>query len=371
MEDGRFRTFYDHTIMNNDMNRPNLFQIASSELSQDAFFAWLMHWADPSNMQEDPALCTAGQDFIRFILGKGGESKGIPKIDKVIVCKQVVTVQNEPRKRKDIIDLWVEVNDRFLIVIEDKTGSVEHSKQLDRYREVAEKYCAEKNMLSTLIYLKTQDETKSKINVVTEKGFCFIGRKDLLDFFSTHSVENDIYKDFVSNLDRIEALSESFRTRPIGKWSWGSWCGFLSYLDEVRDKDDWGEWKYVSNPSGGFLGACWRFLAWRGYKVYLQIEQNIHENEFGPCRLCFKIQDVKENHVKVRKEWADVVLAHAKECGYTEIRPARSRKGENMTVAAIDSKDWLGPDGSIVYLEQVAARLHKYEKFLDECVGRQ
>ena len=170
------------------MNRPNLFQIASSELSQDAFFAWLIQWADSANMQDDSALCAVGQDFIRFILNKSGESNGIPKIDKVIVRKQVVTAHN-PRKRKDIMDLWIEVNDRFLIVIEDKTGSVEHSAQLDRYREVAEKYCAEKNMLSTLIYLKTQDETMSKINVVTEKGFCFIGRKDLLDFFSTHSVD--------------------------------------------------------------------------------------------------------------------------------------------------------------------------------------
>ena len=349
------------------MNRPNLFQIASSELSQDAFFAWLIQWANSANMQDDSALCASGQDFIRFILNKGGKSNGISKIDKVIVRKQV-TVQDKPRKRKGIIDLWVEINDRFLIVVEDKTGSAEHSAQLDRYREVAEKYCAEKNMQLALIYLKTQDETKSKINVVTEKGFCFIGRKDLLDFFSTHSVENDIYKDFVSNFDRIEALSKSFRTRPIGKWPWGSWCGFLSYLDEVRDKDDWGEWKYVANPSGGFLGACWHFLTWRDYKVYLQIEQNIHENELGSCRLCFKIQNVKENHVKVRKEWADVVLAHAKECGYTEIRPVRSRKGENMTVAAIDSKDWLGPDGSIVDLGQVAARLCCYGKFFDECI---
>lgn len=351
------------------MNRPNLFRIATSELSQDAFLVWLMQWADPSNMQYDSALCAAGQDFIRFLLGKSQKYDNIPKIDKVIVRKQVVTIQDKPRKRKDIIDMWVEVNDRFLIVIEDKTGSAEHSRQLDRYKEAAQKYCAEKNMLLTLIYLKTHDETRSKINAVEEKGFNFIGRKVLLAFFSKHSVENDIYKDFVLNLDRIDASSESFRTRPIGKWSWDSWCGFLSYLDEVRN--DCGEWKYVANRSGGFLGACWHFLPWRNYKVYLQIEQNIHENELGSCRLCLKIQHVKENHVKVRKEWANVVLAHAKECGYTEIRPARTRKGMNMTVAAVDRKDWLGSDGSVIDLEQVAARFHKYEKFLDECVSRQ
>ncbi len=61
------------------------------------------------------------------------------------------------------------------------------------------------------------------------------------------------------------------------------------------------------------------------------------------------------------------MLAHAKECGYTEIRPARPRKGNNMAIAVIDRADWLALDDSIVDLEQIVARLHKYEKFLDEC----
>ena len=153
METAGSALFYCYTIMNDNMNRPNLFRIATSELSQDAFLVWLIQWADPSTMQYDPALCTAGQDFIRFLLGKSQKYDNIPKIDKVIVRKQVVTIQDKPRKRKDIIDMWVEVNDRFLIVIEDKTGSAEHSRQLDRYKEAAQKYCAEKNMLLTLIYL--------------------------------------------------------------------------------------------------------------------------------------------------------------------------------------------------------------------------
>lgn len=350
------------------MNRPNLFQTASSELSQDAFFAWLIQWANPSNMQDDPALCMVGQDFVRFLLGKRREYDDIRTIDKVVVRRQVATMQDGPRKRKGFMDIWVEVNDRFLIVIEDKTGTVEHSGQLDLYRGTAENHCAGKNMLLFLIYIKTQDETKSKINVVEDKGFRFVGRKDLLLFFKEHPVDNDIYGDFVSNLDRIEASSASFRTRPIGEWSWGSWCGFLSYLDEVRDKNDWGEWKYVANPSGGFLGACWHFLKWRDYMVYLQIEQNIHENKFGTCRLCFKIQHVKEENLKTRNEWAKIILAHAAECGFKEIQPAKCRKGENMTVAAIDRKDWLGPDDSIVDLEQVRERLNYYEKFINECV---
>ena len=65
------------------MNSPNLFQVATSELSQDAFFAWLMQWADPSNLQENQALCSIGQDFVRFLIKKynGTELEEITKVE--------------------------------------------------------------------------------------------------------------------------------------------------------------------------------------------------------------------------------------------------------------------------------------------------
>lgn len=55
-------------------------------------------------------------------------------------------------------------------------------------------------------------------------------------------------------------------------------------------------------------------------------------------------------------------------CGFSEIhKPARFGSGTYMIVTVIDRNDWLSLDDSIVDLEQVVARLHKYEKFLDEC----
>jgi len=35
------------------MKRPNLFNYATKELSQDAFFAWLARWADASFASKD------------------------------------------------------------------------------------------------------------------------------------------------------------------------------------------------------------------------------------------------------------------------------------------------------------------------------
>ena len=109
------------------MNRPNLFQVATSELSQDAFFVWLMQWADPSNMQENPGVCSAGQNFLRFLIGK--QYNVVPEeINKV-----------ESGRQWNNIDVYANVNDEFLVVIEDKTGTSRHSNQLLRYRKLAEK----------------------------------------------------------------------------------------------------------------------------------------------------------------------------------------------------------------------------------------
>lgn len=39
-----------------NQNLPNLFDIATSELSQDAFITWLLRWASPEFAQADAAL---------------------------------------------------------------------------------------------------------------------------------------------------------------------------------------------------------------------------------------------------------------------------------------------------------------------------
>ncbi|NEX23727.1 hypothetical protein G3480_26250 [Thiorhodococcus mannitoliphagus] len=39
-----------------DQDKPNLFAFATSELSQDAFLAWLLSWADPKYAAFDPPV---------------------------------------------------------------------------------------------------------------------------------------------------------------------------------------------------------------------------------------------------------------------------------------------------------------------------
>lgn len=338
------------------MNRPNLFQIATSELSQDAFFSWLMQWADPSNMQENPGLCSAGQNFLRFLIGK--QYNAVPEeINKV-----------ESGRQWNNIDVYANVDDEFLVVIEDKTGTSRHSNQLERHRKLAEKYDSSKKFSNVFVYLKSENESRTSLHKVEMSGYAVVTREDLLSFFNIHPVDNDIYNDYVAHVRDLHSSINSFRNLPVNRWNWYSWQGFYAFLDKELNVENW---CYVANPSGGFLGLWWHYTEWKGHNVYLQIEQQIEHGRLGLCRLCFKINKVTENHIKVRNDCAKMILAHAAEAGHTEIRPARSRKGNNMTTAVIDRADWLAPDDSIVDLEQAVTRLRQYEKFLDNVFDNQ
>ena len=60
-------------MTNNNPQRPNLFDYATSELSQDAFLCWLLKWADPMYRKFSEALHEAGSDLIRLL---SAEKKG-------------------------------------------------------------------------------------------------------------------------------------------------------------------------------------------------------------------------------------------------------------------------------------------------------
>ena len=67
--------------------KPNLFSIATKELSQDAFITWLLQWADDSFMKENQSLCTAGKEFIKKLLSFKYKIK-TDEIRKVNACRQ-------------------------------------------------------------------------------------------------------------------------------------------------------------------------------------------------------------------------------------------------------------------------------------------
>ncbi len=327
------------------MAKPNLFNIATKELSQDGFFTWLLQWGSPENEKHNKDLFNCSQNFIKLLISKTFNE--IINITKVVAGRQW-----------EKIDVWAEINDEFLIIIEDKTFTGEHSNQLEKYKKTATAWCEKNNYKLICIYLKTGVESKSALDKITNKGFQIVDRLELITFFSNHVVVNDIYIDFVENINSLESSIKSFEILPVNKWNWYSWQGFYQFLDNQIKVTDW---QYVANPSGGFLGLWWHFLNWKGFYVYLQIEQG---------NLCFKIGEVYENHSSVRNEWYSVLSKHIKSENMLEIeKPSRFGSGTYMTVGVVSRKNWLGDDNSILDKDVVIQNLKRYEDFLSKCLN--
>ena len=149
--------------------RPNLFSFATKELSQDAFIAWLLQWASPECQSHDALLSDCARRFLTKLLSLQIE----PPAE--------ITIVTAGRGQWENIDVWAEINGKYLLIIEDKTFTGQHSNQLQRYRERATTWCADKSQKLVCVYLKTGSESASILEKVKHQGFAVFGRRDFLE----------------------------------------------------------------------------------------------------------------------------------------------------------------------------------------------
>jgi len=333
--------------------KPNIFDIATKELNQDAFITWLLQFADSKFKTVDNLLNECGKTFVHQLI-----KKQLPNFDE-----QILKV-NAGRQWENI-DVWAEVNDKYLIIIEDKTYTSHHSNQLTRYKNKAEKWCSNNGYEKPIcIYLKTGNESQSSLAHIEKQGFAIFSRLDfinLLDKFK--DIDNDIFRDFYERLKRIEKSNNEFENKLIKDWNGNDWQGFFQFLEkEIKIED----WYYVNNPSGGFWNAVLNWDYWGIYPAYLQIEQG---------KLCFKIStdiNMPENTTRseVRNKLCNLILKKSREFGFENInRPSRFGNGKYMTVAVVKRENWLGSDDTILDKETVVKTLKNYLTFLKQVIN--
>lgn len=334
-----FTANFEKKAMN---NTPNLFHYATSELSQDAMFAWLIQWTDPRFRDNDPQLNSVAQKFLRLVLGKDDDFA----INYVDVGRQWCN-----------IDLWAEVNDNTFLIIEDKVGTSIHDNQLERYRKTVEQEYAGKRDDLCYAYVKTENEPESTLRRIEKAGYLTVSRKDILACLNEYEGDNDILLDYRLHLQRLDDQTESFRKLPVSKWGWYAWQGFYKELETRLHIESW---DYVANPAGGFLGIWWHFVSYGEGDMYLQIEQG---------NLCFKISyDGERSYSSVRNEQHSRLMRTAKEENHPEIRrPNRFGSGQYMTIAYISREDVFG--NGPVDIDAVVDKLKEYEELIDICCG--
>lgn len=321
-----------------DACAPNIFSFATSELSQDAMFAWLLSWGDAKYLHKDKSLHAVAQKFIRLLTGMSN--------------LEVNSI--ETGRQWEHIDVWAEINANIFLAIEDKTDTTIHDEQLQRYKQVVD--AEYPNKIKCFAYVKTGNEPKSILQKVQNAGYRIILRKDILKCLETYSGENALLCNYREHLKAQELATQSFRSLPVREWRWSAWEGFYKELETSDlEIDNWG---YVANPSGGFLGAWWHWKDFPRGQMYLQFEQR---------KLCFKICPKCDKHERseIRNEAADTLLKLASK-DFSEIRrPNRFGAGEYMTIAVVEPEALFG-EGQ-VDVRAVINKLKQYENLVDTC----
>jgi hypothetical protein len=298
---------------------PNLFDYATSELSQDAALCWCIAWADSRHAPADPAMHAIGRDLVASMF-RAAKAE-VPGGDYTVTIS----------RQLEHVDIVAELGADYLLVIEDKVHSAEHSDQLNTYAQALKALYPERQIV--FIFLKTGDQSSYR-GVQAALWTTFL-RQDLLEVLR-HGGEcrNAIYVDFLAMIERREAAVQRFRTTPVAEWGPGdpAYVGLFLQLQVLLGD---GDWRYVPNPSGGFLGFWWNNEGIEGGEIYLQLEESA---------LVAKIwAETPDRRGELRELWFRRVAETIP--GF--VRPKRFGNGEYMTVATHGDYRVKGPDGRL------------------------
>lgn len=322
--------------------KPNIFRWATSELTQDAFICWLLEWAKPE-LKGEPLNDIA----VKFI-------EELSQLGKTQI------LELEIRKQYKNIDIVVVINNDIAILIEDKVHTKNHNNQLSRYSDLLKEEFSEENL--SLVYLKTGDQ--SNYVSVESKGYKTFKRTQFLNLLNRGKdigISNEIFIDFLNYLQNIDNSVNSFKTLPIDQWHWDSWKGF--YI-ELQKRLGQGEWDYVPQKNGGFLGFWWYWnymeFNGNGFDYYLQLEHG---------KFCFKISPYNiESNYEIRDHYRNKLFQHASKSGLNIKRNGRCVKGKTktMTVAKLDSSYIVSDSNNIIDLDLTVQKIKKIEELINE-----
>lgn len=198
----------ENTMTNIEPKTNNLFNFATSELSQDAFFCWSLNWLAVKEDTDDPYY-KYGKAMLDLFLGEN--KKDIYK--EVKVLKQF--------NRIDVLVLFKDNQDnQYALIIEDKTNTSEHNEQIEKYKNQLNDALSKdeniryKNLSGNQIYtayvktgiMYTDDlDMKNKVNTTInlDKLFKFLDLFHELSNQTISTINSNIYLDYYEYLHGI------------------------------------------------------------------------------------------------------------------------------------------------------------------------
>ena len=302
------------------MERNNIFNFATSELSQDAFICWLCNWVnfDDNDLSEDEKkLKELATEFIKKMLGEKLEDRKVnikrqyQKIDVLLEIQNKTEFITKGNNINPIVDMYV--------IIEDKVGIGLHSNQIERYRElISEKNEKDNGSRAKIkvVYYKIYDEDNTER--LKENGVnVILGRENILELLKEYKdkINNSIFENYHNYLSNIETDVNSYEKKNLEDWNSNCYIGFFKELKNEknllehaigRQKDC--SWGYVNNSSGGFMGMWWfplseekinKLTETSDEDIYLQIEQYNQKNIIA---IKYSVPKKNKNNKELSKE---------------------------------------------------------------------
>ena len=198
----------ENIMTDNTKKSNNLFDFATSELSQDAFFCWSLNWLAVKEDTEDPYY-KYGKAMLDLFLGE--HKKDIYK--EVKVKKQFNKI--------DVLVLFKDNQDnQYALIIEDKTNTSEHNEQIKKYKEKLNEALS-----------KNQDigyENLPGNQIYT--AYVKTGIMYSQDFFMKNTVNT------VVDFDRLYGLLEEYCKEQKGMIRSDISLDYYHYLKKINDK---------------------------------------------------------------------------------------------------------------------------------------
>jgi len=302
------------------MERNNIFNFATSELSQDAFICWLCNWVnfdDNSLSEDEKKLKSLATEFIEKMLGEKLEDRKVnikrqyQKIDVLLEIQNKTEFITKGNNINPIVDMYV--------IIEDKVRIGLHSNQIERYRElISEKNEKDNGSRAKIkvVYYKIYDEDNTER--LKENGVnVILGRENILELLKEYKdkINNSIFENYHNYLSNIETDVNSYEKKNLEDWNSNCYIGFFKELKNEknllehaigRQKDC--SWGYVNNSSGGFMGMWWfplseekinKLTETSDEDIYLQIEQYNQKNIIA---IKYSVPKKNKNNKELSKE---------------------------------------------------------------------
>lgn len=222
-------------MFDKDIIKPgNLFDYATSELSQDAFICWLCsHWND-----EDVAIRSASQNLLHAMLGSDDPSP----VRVLRICRQRYSV--------DVAILTEHIDVRTALIVEDKTGSTEHSDQLRRHRSGVDRLFPEcEYAAARVVYYKTGPLTEhARVSPLCD---AILGLDDILHAIGPSGTEssNAILSEYTDHLQQLQKRRNAWRTAPICDWDDEARAGYSEHLHRRIVTSEWQGWVVFEKPN--------------------------------------------------------------------------------------------------------------------------